>query len=250
APILYTYRSFWTNQMADTKAFARYPFWFAIYNKEATPGWLPGGWPGWALWQYTSTGVVPGIIGSVDMNVVCCSASALVGLGDGLQSEIDKRFATAGLMQLALGTPTGLEVAAGGGGRWRPFSNGLLFWSVETGSRALHGEVARKYLALGGSNSFLKRPLSDVEWASAPGAHQAMFQGGWIYWHPTTGAHEVHGQILRRYLELGGSASPLGLPLTDEYSVPGGRESTFQFGRLRWTAATNSVEQLPPALVP
>lgn len=247
APILYTYRSFWTNSMADTKEFARYPFWFAIYNNESTPGWLPGGWPGWAMWQYTSSGVVPGIIGSVDMNVVCCSAPALTGLADGTLSEIDKRYATAGLLQLALGAPTEAEVVAGGGGRWRPFKNGLIYWSVATGPRVLHGKIAKKYLGLGGTNSFLGRPLGDVEWAAAPGAHQAIFQGGWIYWHPTTGAHEVHGLILRRYLELGGSTSSLGLPITDEYSVPGGRESAFQFGKLHWTAATNAVTLLPAA---
>ncbi len=245
APVLYTYRSFWTDSMADTKEFARYPFWFAIYNSESAPGWLPGGWPGWALWQYTSSGVVPGIIGNVDMNVVCCSAPALTGLADGTLSEIDKRYAAAGLLQVALGAPTGPEVVAGGGGRWRPFTNGLIYWSVATGPRVLHGDIATKYLGLGGTNSFLGRPLGDVEWATAPGAHQAIFQGGWIYWHPATGAHEVHGLILRRYLELGGSTSSLGLPITDEYSVPGGRESAFQFGRLRWTAATNAVTLLP-----
>ncbi|WP_230205134.1 GH25 family lysozyme [Parafrankia elaeagni] len=245
APIIYTYRSFWTDHMADTRDFAHYPFWFAIYNNETTPGWLPGGWPGWAMWQYTSSGTVPGISGNVDMNVACCSPAELAGLADGTLSEIDRRFASAGLLQYSLGAPTGVELRAGGGGRWRPFANGLIFWSVTTGPRVLHGEVARKYLELGGSDGFLQRPLSDVEWATAPGAHQAMFQGGWIYWHPTTGAHEVHGLILRRYLELGGSTSALGLPVTDEYSVPGGRESTFQFGKLRWTAATNAVTLLP-----
>lgn len=247
APILYTYRSFWTNSMADTREFVRYPFWFAIYNNKSAPGWLPGGWPGWAMWQYTSSGVVPGIIGSVDMNVVCCSTPALTGLADGTLSEIDKRYAAAGLLQLALGAPTGAEAVAGGGGRWRPFTNGLIYWSVATGPRVLHGEIAKKYLRLGGTNGFLGRPLGDVEWAAAPGAHQAIFQGGWIYWHPRTGAHEVHGLILRRYLELGGSTSSLGLPITDEYSVPGGRESAFQFGKLHWTAATNAVTLLPAA---
>ncbi|WP_083828578.1 GH25 family lysozyme [Parafrankia sp. EUN1f] len=245
APIIYTYRSFWTDHMADTDDFALYPFWFAIYNNEDTPGWLPGGWSNWAIWQYSSSGDVPGIIGNVDMNAACCSPASLAALADGTQSELDRRYASGGLMRIALGAPTNTELAAGGGGRWRPFTNGLLFWSVRTGARALHGEVARKYLALGGSDSFLKRPLSDVEWAAAPGAHQAMFEGGWIYWSLATGAHEVHGQILRHYLDLGGSVSSLGLPVTDEYSVPGGRESAFQFGRLRWMAATNSVVLLP-----
>jgi len=240
-PIIYTYRSFWTDKMANTKEFAEYPFWFAIYNDQATPGWLPGGWSDWAMWQYTSTGSVPGIRGKVDMNVVCCSSGALTALADGGPSEIDKRYASAGLLAVAVGAPVDAERPAGGGGRWRRHTNGLMFWSVPTGARIVHGESATKYLALGGSNGFLGRPVSDTEAATAPGAHQTIFQGGWIYWHPATGAHEVHGAILKTYLGMGGSASRLGLPVTDEYSVPGGRESAFQHGRLRWDAATNQV---------
>ena len=240
-PIIYTYRSFWTDQMGNTKEFAQYPFWFAIYNNQSTPGWLPGGWSNWAIWQYTSSGTVAGIRGDVDMNVVCCTEAALTALADGVPSEIDKRYASAGLMALAVGAPVDTERPAGGGGRWRRHTNGLMFWSAATGARIVHGPSATKYLELGGSNSFLGRPVSDTELATAPGAHQTIFQGGWIYWHPETGAHEVHGAILKTYLGMGGSGSRLGLPITDEYSVPGGRESAFQFGRLRWDAATNEV---------
>ncbi|SNQ50978.1 Lysozyme M1 (1,4-beta-N-acetylmuramidase) [Frankia canadensis] len=245
-PILYTYRSFWTDRMADSHDFAKYPIWFAIYNNQATPGPPPGGWPNWALWQYTSSGIVPGIAGAVDENVLCCTAATLRTQADGTLSEIQKWHAAAGLVALALGAPIGVENPAGGGGRWQQYANGLAFWSVSTGVQALWGPIPSKYLALGGSNSFLRRPVSDIENTTVPGGQQARFQGGWIYWHADTGAHEVHGQILQTYLKLGGSGSALGLPTTDEYSVPGGRQSTFQHGRLRWDAAKNQVTQLPP----
>ncbi|THJ69085.1 GH25 family lysozyme [Candidatus Frankia alpina] len=244
-PIIYTYRSFWTGKMADTHDFVKYPFWFAIYNDQATPGWLPGGWSKWALWQYTSGGAVPGIAGNVDTNVLCCTSSALTTQADGTHSEIEKWYAAAGPARASLGAPVGIENPAGGGGRWQQYGNGLAFWSVATGVHALYGPISTKYLGTGGSNSFLRRPVSDIEIASAPGAQQARFQGGWIYWHPATGAHEVHGRILQTYLTLDGSASSLGLPTTDEYSVPGGRESTFQHGRLHWDAATNKITTLP-----
>ncbi|WP_462185673.1 GH25 family lysozyme [Frankia sp. CcWB2] len=245
APILYTYRSFWTKKLADDHSFARYPFWFAIYNNKATPGWLPGGWTKWALWQYTSSGNVPGIMGNVDLNVLCCTPTALAAQADGTHSEIEKWYATAGLNRLAVGTPVDSELPAGGGGRWQRYSNGLAFWSVATSVRALHGSIATKFLELGGTNSFLHRPVSGVEYATASETLQARFQGGWIYWHPAIGAHEVHGRILQTYLGLGGTTSSLGPPITDEYSVPGGRESAFQFGKLRWSAATNAVTTLP-----
>ncbi|CAO5232039.1 GH25 family lysozyme [Frankia sp. AgKG'84/4] len=244
-PILYTYRSFWTDQMGDSHDFTKYPIWFAIYNNQATPGVLPGGWPNWALWQYTSGGTVPGIAGAVDVNVLCCTTTALAAQADGTRSEIQKWHAGAGLVALALGAPIGVENPAGGGGRWQQYSNGLVFWSVATGVHALWGPIAPRYLAVGGSNRFLHRPVSDIENTVAPGGQQARFQGGWIYWHPATGAHVVNGRILQTYLGLGGSGSALGLPTSDEYSVPGGRQSDFQHGRLRWDAVTNQVAQVP-----
>ena len=67
------------------------------------------------------------------------------------------------------------------------------------------------------------------------------FQGGTVYWSGTTGAHEVHGAILGRYLALGGTGGRLRLPVTDEYGVPGGRRSDFQGGWVRWDAATGAT---------
>lgn len=43
------------------------------------------------------------------------------------------------------------------------------------------------------------------------GKHR-VYANGRIYWHPDTGAWEVHGAILTRWLEKGGPSSPLGCP--------------------------------------
>jgi lysozyme len=241
APILYTYRSFWTDLVGNSTAFSRYPLWFAIYNDGTTPGKLPGGWTSWAIWQHSPAGRVPGISGNVDLNAVCCSPAALAALGDGRLTELAKRYASDPAVRWVLGPPTRAEGPAGGGGRWQPHQNGLLFWSVDTGALEVHGSIAAKYLALGGSNGFLRRPVTDETDASATGSRQSVFQGGRIYWSQATGAFEVHGSILAHYLKLGGSGSHLGLPVSDEYSVPGGRQSSFQRGVLRWDAATGQV---------
>jgi uncharacterized protein with LGFP repeats len=66
-------------------------------------------------------------------------------------------------------------------------------------------------------------PTSD-EYAT-PGGRASDFLGGGIYWTPATGAHSVQGLIHRHYVELGGPASLLGYPVSDEYDVPGGRAS-------------------------
>ncbi|WP_081438355.1 GH25 family lysozyme [Pseudofrankia asymbiotica] len=243
-PILYTFRSFWTDKIANTPSFAKYPLWFAIYNSNADPGWLPGGWQKWLIWQYDSSGAVSGIPGKADVNAFCCSAADLASSADGTRDEIAARYAAEPLLHISLGAPARAEGPAGGGGRWQPYANGLMFWSVETGARALFGPIAQKYLAYGGSNGSLRRPLEDISWTTAPDGLQAVFEGGWIYWHPALGAFVVHGEILNKYLALGGSASWLGMPTSDEYDVPGGRESAFQNGKLRWTAATNQVTEI------
>ncbi|WP_322755590.1 GH25 family lysozyme [Frankia sp. Cas3] len=246
APILYTYRSFWTDVMKNTTLFSRYPLWFAIYNAASSPGPLPGGWQKWSIWQYTSSASVPGIAGNIDMNVFCCSAGSLALSADGRASEIDKRYNAEARVRSLLAVPIRNEGPAGGGGRWRQFQKGLLFWSVATDVHEVHGGISVRYLALGGSNSLLGRPTSDEVDAEAAGSRQSVFQGGRIYWSRSTGAHEVHGSILRSYLAFGAAGSDLGLPISDEYSVDSGRESAFQYGWLRWDEATNSVSTIRP----
>src|SRR5260370_17579968 len=41
--------------------------WVANYTTAASPT-LPVGWSNWALWQYSSTGIVPGISGKTDLD--------------------------------------------------------------------------------------------------------------------------------------------------------------------------------------
>jgi len=68
APIIYTNAAFWEGPMGGTDAFAgRYPLWIAQYNDDPAPA-LPAGWKAWKLWQYSSSGSVPGITGDVDLD--------------------------------------------------------------------------------------------------------------------------------------------------------------------------------------
>jgi lysozyme len=241
APLLYTYPAYWNNIMNNSSAFMRYPLWVASYTGGPGPGALPGGWPKWMLWQYTPAGRVSGIVGTVDLDVYCCTMVSFPAAIDGRPSELWKRYAASASLRALLGTPVQVELPARGGGRWRTFRHGILFWSVNTGAHEVHGGIAAKYVALGGSGGLLGPPVSDEGATTAPGGRQSIFRGGRIYWSRATGAHEVHGGILAGYLALGGSASSLGLPVTDEYAVPGGRENAFQHGRLRWDALTRKV---------
>ncbi|WP_366139785.1 hypothetical protein [uncultured Modestobacter sp.] len=57
------------------------------------------------------------------------------------------------------------------------------------------------------------------------------------YPSPDGGTRQVVGAILHNYRALGGAASALGLPLTDERVTPAvfGRYSLFQNGGIYWT---------------
>jgi GH25 family lysozyme M1 (1,4-beta-N-acetylmuramidase) len=276
-PVFYTHRSFWADVLGNPAAFAHYPLWFAIHSTRTTPGSPPGGWQNWTLWQHSQSGRVPGISADVDLDVYCCTPEALTAGADGRLGELAKHAADP-TVSAVLGKATGPERPADaiGGGRWQRYERGQMFWSVNTGAHEVHGEIADKYLALGGADGFLRRPLTDEVDASAPAgrgagaaagagragltgragptgraghagpaARQSIFEGGRIYWSRQTGAHEVHGEILDRYLELGGAAG-LGLPIGDEHDVPGGRASAFQHGTLRWDRATGKVTELVP----
>ena len=61
-------------------------------------------------------------------------------------------------------------------------------------------------------------PLSN-ESPTFDGAGRAQtFQGGVVSWHPTIGAHEMHGAILAKSLEVG--REQFGHPITDESPCP------------------------------
>jgi lysozyme len=73
-PMIYTDPGFWNG--LGTAAFARYPLWVAEYGASAPK--IPEGWTSWAFWQYSETGSVPGIAGSVDLDVFNGSVPALL----------------------------------------------------------------------------------------------------------------------------------------------------------------------------
>ena len=103
-----------------------------------------------------------------------------------------------------------------------------------------YGAIAAHWQGLGGAASFLGPCITD-EVAVARGRAQH-FRGGSVYWSPGTGAHEVHGDIRAAYDRAGASASPLGLPVTDERRTPGvtGAYNHFEGGSVYWSPGTGA----------
>ncbi len=71
-PIIYTYQGFYRTYLQGH--FPDYYYWMALYSNKPPLGWVSSGnsdalkEPKIALWQFTDSGKVPGIAGSVDMS--------------------------------------------------------------------------------------------------------------------------------------------------------------------------------------
>jgi lysozyme len=64
--IIYTSPSYWTSRVGNPNNNLNCPLWIAHWGVSSPT--VPQAWSGvgWAFWQYTSTGSVPGISGNVD----------------------------------------------------------------------------------------------------------------------------------------------------------------------------------------
>lgn len=145
----------------------------------------------------------------------------------------------------ALGGPGGVlgypvrDEAGTPGGRVAGFLNGMVFWSPGSGAHAVQGAILARHGQLGGTGGLLGFPRTDE--VAVTGGRSTAFTGGSLFWSSATGAKEVHGALLTAYLQRGGPGGSLRLPKTDEYDVPGGKQSDFQGGRLRYDSATGAV---------
>ena len=109
--------------------------------------------------------------------------------------------------------------------------------------------ISAKYESLRAGGLDLGSPQGD-ELDSGYGGRVQAYVSGRIWWHPTTGAHEVHGAILNEYLKLGGPGVEavsgrrlLGYPVSDEGDAPdgGARISRFETGAILWGYGTGAV---------
>jgi len=95
--------------------------------------------------------------------------------------------------------------------------------------------IDQKYASLGGPGGFLGSPIIPETTTPDGVGRYRQYQNGSIYWHPSTGAHEIHGDIRAKWASLGWEQSTLGYPTSDEVEAPdGGRISYFERGSIRF----------------
>src|SRR5690606_15411041 len=149
------------------------------------------------------------------------------------------RYRSIGGSASSLGLPTSDEYSVKGG-RASNFEGGRIIWSSAHGAVVVTGGMLSPYLRLGGPAARPGLPVSAS--AATVGGRVQVFSGGRMYWSPDprVGTHFTYGAILHRYRQLGGPASFLGLPVSDEHTVPGGRSSAFVGGQVYWSSTTGA----------
>lgn len=137
-----------------------------------------------------------------------------------------------------LGCPiTNTKKALDGRGRYAYFQHGALFYHKDTGVHEIHGHILDKWKLLNLEAGILGYPLTD-ETATPDGVgHFSCFQGGAIYLHPETGAHEIYGVIRDTWEGLGGEKSDLGYPICGQLLSDDklGYFNNFQHGCIYWS---------------
>ena len=134
-----------------------------------------------------------------------------------------------------LGNPvTGVEF----GGKdyevpYRKYENGAIYVRHH-GTFEVHGDIYRKYVAMGAEAGFLGFPETDEQSTALNTGRFNHFQGGSIYWTQRTGAWSVHGPSRDKWLQLDAERGYLGFPISDVEQTSSGSGSVafFEHGSL------------------
>ncbi|MCC3297705.1 M43 family zinc metalloprotease [Arthrobacter caoxuetaonis] len=140
----------------------------------------------------------------------------------------------------SLGFPTGGESVSAGGAS-QTFEKGTIYWSPSTGALAVKkGALHDVYRKNGAAAGRVGYPVTPEIPIGRNGVYQS-FQGGTIYWSPTTGAHLNNGGIRSAYASLGYEQGFLGYPVSGEVKIRnGGVYQSFQGGTIYWSPATGA----------
>ncbi len=166
-----------------------------------------------------------------------------------VHGDIRGLWASMGWERSLLGYPTTDETGTPDGvGRYNHFQGGSIYWTPATGAHEVHGEIRNHWASMGWEQGLLGYPTTDETGTPDGVGRYNHFRGGSIYWTPATGAHEVHGEILKKWASLGWEKSFLGYPITDEVSTCDGlrRLSFFQSGSITWSPRMGAQARATP----
>jgi SpoIID/LytB domain protein len=152
-------------------------------------------------------------------------------------TPIMQRWRQLGGRKAAIGRPVSGEFAVGRGSAQR-FSSGRIYWCRRNGAKELRGPILTAYRRWGGPTSDLGWPATGMMTAPRHG-HKVRLVAGVIYSHARTGAHVLHGRVLRRWSAAGSARSWFGYPTSSVFSVAGGVRARFRHGTITWDRSSH-----------
>ncbi|NJM42704.1 MAG: hypothetical protein HC853_19200 [Anaerolineae bacterium] len=111
------------------------------------------------------------------------------------------------------------------------------FWGasgVQLPTDCVIGDLRSKYLALEGEQGSLGYPITCEIKTQDELGRLNHFQGGSIFWTPSTGAHVIHGVPREKWASMGWERSLLGYLITDVLTAPDGEGQLchFEYGSI------------------
>ncbi|WP_436786727.1 arylsulfotransferase family protein [Yinghuangia sp. YIM S10712] len=160
-----------------------------------------------------------------------------------VRGSIRDKWAANGWELGVLGYPTTDETATPDGvGRFTHFQGGSIYWTPSTGATIVRGAIRDKWEATGWELGVLGYPTTDETGTPDGVGRFNHFQGGSIYWTPSTWSHVVRGDIKATWASLGWELGRLGYPTTDEYRLANGNQrQDFQHGSIVWDHLTRKT---------
>ncbi|MFI6996749.1 LGFP repeat-containing protein [Nocardia sp. NPDC050175] len=198
------------------------------------------------------TSLTVGAVALLASGLLATAPSAVADPSAEATNAIDAHYADFGGAGSFLGAPLGPATDVAGGAE-RAYQGGVIYFSPNTGAKAVYGEILVKYKSLGGPSGPLSFPTNDETGAGdAVGRFNDFAEpgGAAIYWKPETGAWAIKGKVLDAWRESGGITGPFGYPRSDmtvdngvataNFEGPGGTE-------IKWSDS-EGLATLPPEL--
>ncbi|MGW0455036.1 LGFP repeat-containing protein [Gordonia sputi] len=115
-------------------------------------------------------------------------------------------------------------------GRRQEFQGASIYWSALTGAHNVQGLIRDKWRDIGAESGDFKYPTTDETTTPDGIGRYNSFQGGAVYWSPSTGAQPVTGAIYALWAADNWEAGKWGYPVAAQYTEGSSIKQQFQGG--------------------